>query len=213
MSPRASVTSAERPPTPQTAEKILRAAERLFAKEGFDRVTLRQIARESDQKNVAAVQYHFGSKEGLLGAIVESHRSEIDEARRLLLGGSEIAGRGNELAALIEILVHPLADKLDTPSGRAYLRIQAQGLSTESMRPATRIAVQRIRQSLGKGLGNLESAGEDPHRSRFALLLLFHALADRAQQEEVGRARRADRAAFKTSLSRSIEGLFLAHSD
>ena len=43
----------------------------------------------------------------------------------------------------------PLASKLDDRSGRAYLRIQAQGLSNESMRPATRTVVQRIGRSLG----------------------------------------------------------------
>ena len=126
----------------QTREKILRAGERLFAKEGFDRVTVRQIARDSNQGNVAAVQYHFGSKEGLLSAIVDEHREEIDGRRRALLEEREAEGRGEDLAALIEILIAPLASKLDSPSGRAYLRIQAQGLSNETMRPATRTVSQ-----------------------------------------------------------------------
>jgi len=193
----------------KTRAKILRAAERLFAKEGFDRVTLRQIARASDQRNVAAVQYHFGSKDGLLSSIVASHREGIDERRRELLEERESEGRGDELAALIEILVVPLASKLDDPSGRAYLRIQAQGLSNETMRPATRTVVQRI----GHSLGSLDEGTRDPYRGRFALLLLFHALADRARQEEAGRARRADRSAFVNSLSRSLEGLFAASPD
>jgi hypothetical protein len=82
-------------------------------------------------------------------------------------------------------------------------------LSSETMRPATRLVVQRISRSLG----HLGVSKQDPHISRFALLLLFHALADRAQQEQLGRARKADRADFKTSLSQSIEGLFLVHTD
>ena len=104
MTPRASVSSSvDRPSAALTREKILRAAEQLFAREGFDRVTLRQIARESDQKNVAAVQYHFGSKGGLLAAIAHDHRGEIDDARRQLLTQSEDAGRGENLTTLIEI--------------------------------------------------------------------------------------------------------------
>ncbi len=194
-----------RPGRDKTREKILRAAELLFAKEGFDRVTLRQIARASDQGNVAAVQYHFGSKDGLLSSIVDVHREAIDDRRRELLAEREAEGRGGDLAALIEILVAPLASKLDDPSGRAYLRIQAQGLSNETMRPATRTVVQRI----GRSLGSLDESALDPYRGRFALLLLFHALADRAEGEESGRAKRADRSAFVASLSRSLVGLFM----
>jgi len=150
------------------------------------------------------VQYHFGSKDGLLSSIVDRHRGEIDDRRRDLLEEREAEGRGEELASLVEILVAPLASKLDDPSGRAYLRIQAQGLSNETMRPATRTVVQRI----GQSLGSLDESTRDPYRGRFALLLLFHALADRAQQEESGSAKRADRDAFVISLSRSLEGLF-----
>ena len=110
---------------------------------------------------------------------------------------------------LIEILVAPLAEKLDDPSRRAYLRIQAQGLSNASMLPATRTIVQRI----GHTLGALDATALDPYRDRFALLLLFHALADRAQQEEARSAQRGDRSQFIASLSRSIEGLFAARPD
>jgi AcrR family transcriptional regulator len=192
----------------ETRTKILRAAEQLFARDGFDRVTLRQIARASDQGNVAAVQYHFGSKKGLLGEIVDAHRREIDEERQRLFEESEAEGRGEELASLIRILVNPLASKLDDPAGRAYLRIQAQGLIHDTMRPATRTLVQRI----GKSLGALNSKGNpnggDPYRNRFALLLLFHTLADRAREEEGGRIRRGDREEFVRSLGRAIEGLF-----
>ncbi len=192
-----------------TRRKISNAAERLFAKEGFDRVTLRQIARASNQGNVAAVQYHFGSKDGLLSSIVDGHRAQIDEQRRALLEEREAEGRGDQLSSLIEILVAPLASKLDDPSGRAYLRIQAQGLSSETMRPATRTVVRRI----GQSLGSLDRDTDDPYRGRFALLLLVHSLADRAREEEAGRGRRTDRSAFVASLSRSLEGLFTVPTD
>ena len=182
----------------------MRAAERLFADEGFDRVTLRQIARAADQGNVAAVQYHFGSKDGLLAAIVDGHRERIDDRRQALLAEREADGGGDELAALIEILVAPLAAKLDDASGQAYLRIQAQGLGNQTMRPATRALVQRI----GRRLAALGRGVSDPFRGRFALLLLFHALADRAQQEQAGRARRSDREAFLASLRETLAGLF-----
>ena len=193
-------------PGDSTREKILHAGEKLFAADGFDRVTLRQIAREADQRNVAAVQYHFGSKAGLLSAIVDAHREEIDARRAELLEKAEADGTDGDFTTLLTILVDPLAAKLDSPAGRAYLQIQAQGLTNAEMRPATRALVGRI----GDHLGALESDGAAPHRGRFALLLLFHALADRAGQESSGRARRADRAEFVTALTRSLHGLFQA---
>lgn len=189
-----------------TREKILRAGEKLFAADGFDRVTLRQIAREADQRNVAAVQYHFGSKAGLLSAIVDVHREKIDARRAELLEKACADGTEGDFATLLSILVDPLAAKLDSPAGRAYLRIQAQGLTHAEMRPATRALVGRI----GGHIGALETDEAAPHRSRFALLLLFHALADRADQEASGRARRADRAEFVAALTRALHGLLRA---
>ncbi|MAG31314.1 MAG: hypothetical protein CL908_10555 [Deltaproteobacteria bacterium] len=186
-----------------TRVKILQAAELLFAKEGFDRVTLRQIARASGQRNVAAVQYHFGSKERLLTAIVDKHRAELDERRRLLIDDCDGNNDGEDLRSLLTILVQPLVLKLDSPSGRAYLRIQAQGFSNETMRPATRRVVQRIGQSLSAA----KSAPGDPYRSHFAILLLFHGLADRARQEEKGAAARRNRAAFARALEEALLGL------
>ena len=55
-----------------TRERILSAAEALFAERGFDTVSLRDITGAADA-NVAAVNYHFGSKDKLIDAVIE-HR-------------------------------------------------------------------------------------------------------------------------------------------
>src|SRR5262249_33318744 len=49
-----------------TKTKILDTAERLFADQGYDATSLRQIIAEAGV-NVAAIHYHFGSKEELVG--------------------------------------------------------------------------------------------------------------------------------------------------
>ena len=72
------------------------------------------------------------------------------------------------------------------------------------MRPATRSVVQRI----SKHLGGTAGAPADSHRRHFGVLLLFHALADRARQEEKGTATRGDRAVFVTALEDALLGLF-----
>jgi AcrR family transcriptional regulator len=47
-----------------TKDKILKVAHKLFAEKGLDGVGVREIAKDADV-NVAAINYHFGSKEAL----------------------------------------------------------------------------------------------------------------------------------------------------
>src|SRR5207249_7612515 len=63
-----------------TKLRILDAAERLFAQQGFD-VSIRAITDEAGV-NLAAVNYHFQSKEALLDAII-ARRIEPVNKRRL----------------------------------------------------------------------------------------------------------------------------------
>ena len=54
----------------ETRERLLDAAERLFADRGFRKVTVRDICREA-RANVAAVNYHFGDKLGLYREVLQ----------------------------------------------------------------------------------------------------------------------------------------------
>ena len=68
----------------ETHVRVLKVASRLFAADGFEKVTVRQICRAADA-NVAAVNYHFGDKLGLyrevLGTAIETMRGTTDAAR------------------------------------------------------------------------------------------------------------------------------------
>ncbi len=72
-------------PTPETKERILAAAETLFAEHGFDGTSLRQVTQKAEV-NLAAVNYHFGGKEAL---ICEVLTSRLDELNRLRLAALE----------------------------------------------------------------------------------------------------------------------------
>jgi len=52
-------------------ERLLHVAIRLFAEKGIDAVSLRTINAAAGSRNKSAVHYHFGSKAGIVGAIVE----------------------------------------------------------------------------------------------------------------------------------------------
>ena len=89
----------------ETHDRLLKAAERLFADRGFKKVTVRDICRAA-RANVAAVNYHFGDKLGLYREVMQSAidamRGTNDAARQ--------AGEGQppeeQLRRYIAIFVH-----------------------------------------------------------------------------------------------------------
>ena len=73
----------------RTRSAILAAAEKLYADRGFGDVTLRDIVAEANV-NLAAVNYHFGSKERLLEELFVQRARPITEERMRLLALCEI---------------------------------------------------------------------------------------------------------------------------
>jgi len=69
-----------------TRDRLITAASRLFGKEGYRRVTVREICREA-KANVAAVNYHFGDKLGL-------YREVVDQAIAVIRSGAAAAREG-----------------------------------------------------------------------------------------------------------------------
>lgn len=78
-----------------TEQRLLQAAVRAFSKNGFDRTTTRTIARTAGVNESLIIRY-FGTKEGLLAAIIRQH---VAEKRGSELGYPPQATLGAELAA------------------------------------------------------------------------------------------------------------------
>jgi AcrR family transcriptional regulator len=57
-------------PSKVTRNKIIRAAARIFAEDGYEGASIRNIVAKADV-NQAAISYHFGSKEGLYRAVLQ----------------------------------------------------------------------------------------------------------------------------------------------
>jgi AcrR family transcriptional regulator len=74
-----------------TKARILDAAERLFAHHGFAATSLRQITAEA-QANLAAVNYHFQSKESLIEAVLLRKIGPVNQRRLELLDEAERSG-------------------------------------------------------------------------------------------------------------------------
>jgi len=69
-----------------TKTRILNAAEKLFGMNGFDATSLRDITAEA-QVNLAAVNYHFQSKDSLIDALIERRILPINQRRFEMLDG------------------------------------------------------------------------------------------------------------------------------
>jgi AcrR family transcriptional regulator len=92
-----------------TKERILAAAERLFAERGYDATSLRAITAAAGV-NLAAVNYHFSSKEALLQQLFSRRLSLLNRERLALLDAfeAEAHGRPVPVEKLIQAFLEPL---------------------------------------------------------------------------------------------------------
>lgn len=91
--------------TKSTKDRILEATEQLVAEQGFDGVSLRDITTGAGV-NVAAVNYHFGSKEKLYEAIQCRYINPINEERMRLL--DDVLADGGGVVKILEAFMRPL---------------------------------------------------------------------------------------------------------
>jgi AcrR family transcriptional regulator len=91
-----------------TRSRILDVAEELFGERGLDGVSIRDITQKA-KVNLAAVHYHFGSKEDLIAAVFERRVVPVNEARLAALDKVEkTAGRrGPGLEDILEAFITP----------------------------------------------------------------------------------------------------------
>lgn len=59
-------------------DKIIKAGMKLFSRYGYDKSSIRDIAKAANV-NIAAISYYFGSKDGLLNVVIKKKKEEIDE--------------------------------------------------------------------------------------------------------------------------------------
>jgi AcrR family transcriptional regulator len=91
----------------QTRNAILAAAERLYADRGFGDVTLRDIVAAAGV-NLAAVNYHFGSKDELIAELFVSRSLALNKERLRELREAEEAGDGRaDISEVLRALVGP----------------------------------------------------------------------------------------------------------
>ena len=111
-----------------TEERLLRAAERLFAERGVGAVSLRAVMQEAGT-NVASVHYHFGSKEALLEAVVRSRIEDVTRSRQAILDVLGERGGAVDAASLALAFVRPVLDVVEAGAAD-WVRVIGQLLAT-----------------------------------------------------------------------------------
>ena len=129
----------------QTRSAILTAAERLYAERGFSDVTLRDIVAEANV-NLAAVNYHFGSKDELIAELFVTRSIQTNRERLNELKAAEEKGGGRaSIEQILRALVGPTLrgclgpDSESSTAARFMIRA-----SIESVPPIRRIKNREI---------------------------------------------------------------------
>ena len=108
-----------------TKERILGAAEELFAQQGFSGTSLRQVTSRAEV-NIAAVNYHFGSKENLVNEVFRRRMDDMS-ARRLEMLRKAREEAPDSLEAILAAFVEPaLALAANRNGGGAFIRVIAR---------------------------------------------------------------------------------------
>ncbi len=128
-----------------TRSAILAAAERLYADRGFGDVTLRDIVAEANV-NLAAVNYHFGSKDELIAELFVTRSIALNRERLTELRAAEEKGGGRApIEAILRALVGPtLRDCLGPENVRSTAARFMFRASIESVPPIRRIKNREI---------------------------------------------------------------------
>ncbi len=129
----------------ETRQRLIDAATREFAEQGVHSASLLEITRRAGQRNRGAVHYHFGTREGMLVAVVEEQVEFIAQRERELLA---VAGKrpDDDLPSIVEAFVRPSVELADQGwKGRCYLMVLCELVEDDpdAMHPDVRAALER----------------------------------------------------------------------
>ena len=136
-----------------TKDRILHAAEELFAQQGFASTSLRQVTSRADV-NIAAVNYHFGSKDNLVNEVFRRRMDEMS-AQRLEALKAATRNAPGELEPVLAAFVEPaLAMAKDRHGGGAFIRVIARAYaeSNDSLRKFLSDQYGHVLRHFGKAL-------------------------------------------------------------
>jgi AcrR family transcriptional regulator len=171
--------------TVDTRERILDAAEHLFMAHGYEGTSMRQITGEAGV-NLAAVNYHFGSKESLMQEVFRRRLDWLNDERMRVLNELESSAQGKALkpSQIVDGFFGTLLRMADDEErgGVTFLRLLGRTLTDPSEFIRTFLAheyatvVDRYKEALFKALPDVPKA-EIVWRFHFMLGATSYAIA------------------------------------
>lgn len=209
------------PKSVATRAKLIAVAERLFAEKGIEGVSLAEINRAARQRHSNACHYHFGSKDGLIQAILDKHVPAISAHRNAMFDAMEVAG-SDSLGDIVRAFVRPVAAKLFDPNGgKEFIRFNAQLVARHTLAsrgvasPYNLPQADRLNRKLRAAMASRRFPdGLVEGRLMMAAIMLFHGLADYSRLRDAAPEAddRADTERFIGDLETMIEGALTAPS-
>lgn len=174
------------PPKPaDTRDRILDAAERLFMSHGYEGTSMRQITSEAGV-NLAAVNYHFGSKEALMQEVLRRRLDWLNEERMRVMDRMEGESAGAPLkpSQIVDGFFGTLLRMADDEArgGKTFLRLLGRTLTEPSEFIRTFLAheyqdvMDRYKEALFRALPDVPKA-EIVWRFHFMLGATSYAIA------------------------------------
>jgi AcrR family transcriptional regulator len=153
--------------TIDTKEQIISVAKRLFAERGFAGTTLRNVIGEADV-NLAAVHYHFGSKEELFRAVVEQFARPIVEQELVMLKQLQAGGQVPTVEAVLTVLLKPCLEFVAQDKEFLLVHTQFMGRCWAEPEPLKSIVEGEFAASMEAFLDVLQRVLPEQSRSEIA---------------------------------------------
>jgi AcrR family transcriptional regulator len=177
-------------PADETRRRLVDAATYGFAEHGVHTASLLEITRQAGQRNRGAVHYHFGSRTGMLVAVLEQHVELLSARERELIGIAR-SRPDSDLGSAVEALVRPAVELAELGGqGRAYLMIIAELVEEDpaATEPEVLAALERLGGYDAYALleERVPPMPDDVRAERIALVTAFilRAIADRGRAGE-----------------------------
>ncbi|HJV05837.1 TetR/AcrR family transcriptional regulator [Paludibacterium denitrificans] len=168
---------------PDTATRILDVAEQLFVEQGFEATSLRMITQQAEV-NLAAVNYHFGSKDALFESVFQRRLAPLIASCLAELDQLEAKEEHPSVESLVMTFIRPcLALSKDPARGGAlFVRllsrtlVENHRLLRETISQQYSVFVQRYTRAFRHALPEF-GVEELAWRMHFAFSVMFNAFA------------------------------------
>ncbi|MEE2968429.1 MAG: TetR/AcrR family transcriptional regulator [Verrucomicrobiota bacterium] len=140
-----------------TKMRLLDVSGRLFAENGFDSVSLRLITEHADA-NLAAVNYHFGSKEELIAAVVEKLVGPVNQRRLTLLRQINVDG-SEACQSIVGAFIDPVIEAASRgdEEDQMYCKLMSRCIASRDER-VTSLVLRQFPEVLAKFVDALRLA-------------------------------------------------------